>query len=462
MTANHNSNDTIVALSTPRGTGALALMRLSGPSVVSVVSSFVQLKNAVTLSTAESHTIHYAMIKDGEEIVDYVMVSVMHAPKTFTGEHTVEITCHNNPLIIDSIINLSLRAGTRIAKPGEFTERAYQHGKLDLLQAEAINELIHAQNQLSLKKSLAQLDGSLSAWIMHLEKRLIHALAWSEASFEFLDDETHFAARINQELSQILATITNLSATFNSQKQVREGLRIALIGSVNAGKSSLFNQLLGKNRAIISPVKGTTRDTIEAAIILKNTMATLIDTAGIRTVNEAIESEGIRRSYDEAALADIILLVIDQSAAQTPEEVQLYTDIYEKFHHKIIVITNKCDLPAISTLVHSLTRATHKIPNSHHNADTTAQILQALVSKADELLARIDTPFLLNERHIHLLASLEDKLTSLLPKLSGPIVHYELVSHELNAALTLIGDVTGKTYNEAAVDHVFKEFCIGK
>ena len=220
----------------------------------------------------------------------------MRSPKTFTGQDTVEITCHNNQFIIEEIINLAIANGARLAQQGEFTKRAVFNGKIDLVQAEAINELIHAQTQLALKQSLAQLTGSFSHCLASLEKELLKALALSEASFEFLDEEMDFAPQIQALISSLQNTITGIKKTFNQQQQIRQGIRIAIIGSVNAGKSSLFNALLNQDRAIVSAIAGTTRDAIEAGVYTKGNYWTLVDTAGLRQTHDIIEQEGIKRS----------------------------------------------------------------------------------------------------------------------------------------------------------------------
>ncbi|PKN03284.1 tRNA uridine-5-carboxymethylaminomethyl(34) synthesis GTPase MnmE, partial [Candidatus Dependentiae bacterium HGW-Dependentiae-1] len=287
------NTDAIVALCTPQGSGALALLRISGDNAVEIATNMSALASGQTLIELPTHTIHFGSVVDNAgTTIDQVLFLLMRAPKTFTGHDTVEITCHNNPFIIDSIIQQALTHGARLAQPGEFTKQAVLNNKVDLVQAEALNELIHANTQIGLKKALAQLEGTLSAELAMIEKLLLKALTLSEASFEFLDDETVFDEQIIQCVNSVCSVITTLKTQFDQQQQIRQGLRIAIIGSVNAGKSSLLNALLKKERAIVTPIAGTTRDTVEAGIYRHGTYLTLVDTAGLRVTDDSIEQEG--------------------------------------------------------------------------------------------------------------------------------------------------------------------------
>ena len=308
-------NETIIAQCTPQGTGAIALLRLSGDNTFAIADAISKLPGNKIISALPTHTIHYGWVvdKNGAHI-DQVLFLLMRAPHTFTGDDTVEITCHNNPFIIQNITQAALAAGARLAQEGEFSRRAVSNNKIDIIQAEAINDLIHANTQLTLKQSLSQLEGSFSHWVVSIEKQLIKALALSDASFEFLDEENmEFSTQIKEIIDAVLTTITNLKNTFNQQQQIRNGIRIAIIGSVNAGKSSLFNALLNQERAIVTNIAGTTRDAIEAGLYKNGNYWTLIDTAGLRTTDDIVEQLGISRSHEEAHKADIILLVFDGS-----------------------------------------------------------------------------------------------------------------------------------------------------
>ena len=450
--------ETIVAQCTPAGSGALGIIRLSGKNAISVADNIALLASKKKLSALPSHTIHYGSIVYDDILIDHVLFLLMHGPQTFTGQNTVEITCHNNPFIIESIINSAIKAGARIAQNGEFTQRAVINNKIDLLQAEAINELIHANTQIALKQSLAQLDGSFSQWIYRIEKQLIKALALSEASFEFIDEENmEFGVQINGIIEETNNTITTLKKIYDAQKQIREGVRIALIGTVNAGKSSLFNTLLNQDRSIVTNTAGTTRDVIEAGIYEKGNYWTIIDTAGIRQSNDSIEKEGVARSYQEAKKADIILLIMDGSRDLSKSEKEVYLDIYNSYHTKTILIQSKSDL---SQKIISPFQAL-AIKTSHGNQESVISIKKAIQSKIEALFCSIESPFLLNQRQVKLLESLSQKLKNIGQLLHGDI-SYEIISHHLTDAISSLSELTGKSITEAGMDAVFRDFCIGK
>lgn len=383
----------------------------------------------------------------------------MRAPNTFTGDNTVEITCHNNSFIIEAIIAIAIKAGAQIAQNGEFTKRAVLNNKIDVIQAEAIHDLIHANTQQALKQSLSQLQGSFSHWIATIEKELIKALAFSESSFEFLDEENmNFSETIKEIVAHILCTIAALKKTFNQQQQIREGIRIAIIGSVNVGKSSLFNALLNKDRAIVTNIAGTTRDVIEAGLYKDGNYWTVIDTAGLRQTNDIIEHNGIQRSHEEAHKADIILLVIDGSQSMSMSEEAVYRDLYDTYQQKIIIIKNKTDLPDKKNNIFD---DVPKIAISSKNKSCISNVEDAIKTKIMSLFQSIESPYLLNKRHYVLLISLEKQLNEIMNMLDGT-VEYELVSYHLNDALATISELTGKTISEAGMDAVFREFCVGK
>lgn len=462
MIRNLQSHDdqTIVAQATPQGNGALGIIRLSGNDACTIASAISTLASGKSLDRVESHTIHFGWICDRKGTkIDQVMLSLMRAPRTFTGQDTVEITCHNNQYIIEAIMHAAISQGARPAQEGEFSQRAFLNGKIDLAQAEAINELIHAQTQQALKKSLAQLEGSFSQWISQSEQEILRALSWCEASFEFLDEEEEFGARILEHLMKVLKRIDDLKKTFDLHQQIRQGVRIALIGSVNAGKSSLFNNLIGHNRSIVSAIAGTTRDTVEATISMQGSSWTLIDTAGIRQTHDVIEQEGVQRSLAEAQKADCILLVFDGSRLLSHEERTLYQTLLKKHAHKSILIHNKADLPEhpqelFEPFVPLKVSCIQK-EDSRLVEEQIEQCIRKLFKESHEL------PFLLNARHYRILSCLEEHLRITCDLLSGTI-HYELVSIHLRNALEISMELTGKSISEAALDTVFKEFCVGK
>lgn len=458
MTVLAHDEQTIIAQCTPKGSGAIALLRISGTDAISIASSISKLAGTKKLCDMPTHTIHFGYVinQDGCPI-DQVLFLLMHAPRTFTGQDTVEITCHNNPFIIADIIKVAIAAGARIAENGEFTRRAVQENKIDLLQAEAINELIHANTTVALKQSMAQLEGSLSSWMVDYENLLLNALALTNASFEFLDDEISFSHQIQEIVAVLRTNIKTILASCDQQQQIRNGIRIAILGSVNAGKSSLFNAILAKDRAIVTNIPGTTRDTIEAGLYKDGNYLTLIDTAGIRSTDDAIETKGIERSLKEAIQADIIILVLDASRALDDDEMTFYKECMEKHKEKIILVRNKIDgaLDNSTTIGQTCIECSCK---TKQNIDT---IEKAIAAKIVALFDSIHSPFLLNERQAHLLSTLDQKLGHIEPMVQEPI-QYELLATHIQDALAVTSELTGKTISDKAMDRIFSQFCVGK
>lgn len=453
-----HDEQTIIAQCTPQGAGAIALLRLSGDDAVAIADRIAQLSSGKRLIDVPTHTIHYGNVVDkAGTVLDNVLFLVMHGPRSFTGQHTVEITCHNNPFICQAIIAAARDAGARLAQEGEFSKRAVLNDKIDLLQAEAINELINANNEQSLKQSLAQLGGSFSAHIQAIEKELISALAFTNASFEFIEEENiEFGTTIKQIVTSLRTQIATLRSSFDQQKQLRSGIKIALIGSVNAGKSSLFNGLIGQNRAIVTDQAGTTRDVIEAGFYEQGSYWTLIDTAGLRTTNDLIEKEGIKRSYEQAATADIILLIIDSARLLSDQERTIYNDLYTRYSDKIIPVMTKADLP---TVIEPLFAKTVQLCTA--DRASIQPLKEAIFTKAGELFALLKSPYLLNQRQFNLMIELDKNLQEI-DLLLGTDIAYELIAYHITQALAQCSQMTGKTVTEEAMDAVFKEFCVGK
>jgi tRNA modification GTPase len=479
---------TIIAQCTPRASGAIGLLRISGSTAIAIADAISSLASGKKLAQLPSHTIHYgSVLRQSQDdrvypfvlspskhqetaTVDNVLFLLMRAPKTFTGQDTVEITCHNNQFIIEEIIALAIGAGARLAQEGEFTKRAVLSGKIDLIQAEAINELIHAQTQLALKQSLAQLDGSFSHWLQMLEKDLLKGLALCQASFEFLDEEMEFAPQISALILTTQNNINTIKKTFNQQQTIRQGIRIAIIGSVNAGKSSLFNALLNQNRAIVNAQAGTTRDSIEAGLYKNGNYWTLVDTAGLRQTDDTIEQEGIKRSFEEAHKADIIILAYDGSREINAQEKAVYAGIVEKYPNKIITVFTKADetqsKEPFVVSVNEISVSNHVVENPIFLSSKTKINIDLLEKQIEQkitgLFAQIESPFLLNQRHYNILLTLENKLLEIQQMLAHKTVAYELLSVHINDAIANLAELSGKAISEAGMDMVFREFCIGK
>jgi tRNA modification GTPase len=445
----------IVALCTPQGSGALALIRISGTGAVALVDAFARLSSGKRLVDLSTHTIHHGHLIDNEQIIDEVLFFLMRAPRTFTGQDTVEISCHNNRFIIQKIINAAVLHGAHHAQRGEFTRRAVLNKKIDLLQAEAIHDLIAAQNEIALQKSMAQLKGTLSHHVHEIEQELIKLLSMVEASFEFLDEEQRdldFDALITKALEETIKKIETILANFSQQQHIRQGVRIALIGGTNVGKSTLFNALVKQERAIVTDIPGTTRDAIETTRYIDGNFWLLIDTAGLRDTKDKIEQIGIDRSWQEAAQSDIILLILDATKQMTDQEALLHKRIKETYPEKVIVVANKIDKINDTKDLDAevFISAEHKIGLDK---------LEELVKKRlDSLFTNAKAPYLLNQRHYDLLL----EVLVALKMLKTETIHHEIMAYNIKELLELVSQLMGRTVNEKVMERVFDSFCIGK
>lgn len=450
-------DETIVAQCTPSGNGALALIRLSGINAREIVSGLSICTSGKKINDVPTHTVHVGwVLGNNQEHIDQVLFLVMHGPRTFTGQDTIEITCHNNPFIIEAIITRAIAHGARIAQAGEFTKRAYLNKKIDLVQAEAINELINAHTQEALNKSLAQLEGSFSHWIATVQDGLLQALTLCEASFEFLEEDINFDDQIKDLITQTLADIQTAQEQYQHQQQIKEGVRVALIGSVNAGKSSLFNALINKERAIVTEIAGTTRDTIEASVYKNNGYFTFIDTAGLRQTHDQIEQEGIKRSIQEADKADVVLLVIDSSTPLSTQEELAYRDLFAQYAQKTIVVATKHDIQKYGPVLEAPC-----VTVSSTTGYNIEPLMHAIIKKTEVLTQQCALPFLINKRQHQLLHELKKNLLQL-QDITQQTIEYELVSIHLHDALEKLTELTGKTISELSLDAIFKNFCVGK
>jgi tRNA modification GTPase len=464
-----SAHQSIIACCTPLGNGAIALLRVSGADAWACVEQFAKLSSNKKLSAVDSHTIHHGFVVDtamSGEHVDEVMFLAMRGPRTFTGEDVIEITCHNNQIIIQKIIACAERAGARRAERGEFTQRALLNNKLDVLQAESIHELIVAQSEEAVKQALSQVRGSLSHHLYELEHNLVELIGLSEASFEFGQEESEdvaFDDVLLARLNEFRGVVNGLVDDCARQQQVRQGLRIACIGSVNAGKSTLFNALLNRERAIVSPHAGTTRDTIEATIYNNGVTWTLVDTAGLRSEAGEIEQIGIDRSWTEAATADFMLVVVDAAREMLPDEKTFYTELYNKYSDKMMVVLNKSD-QVVCVATQQFFDVLADVPVikiSSEQKQGIAELLTILEQSVNNRVQHAATPFLLNQRHAGIIQNLAASLQGIDEHLM-PVIQYELVAYSLRDMLQALAQLTGKNLNESVLDHIFMSFCVGK
>ncbi len=455
---NHPS-DTIAAIATPLGEGGLAVIRLSGPKAFSIADSVFEPigKSSAKPSAAASHTILYGrVVRDGRQI-DEVLLAVMRAPRTFTREDVVEISCHGGLLPAKTILDAILHAGARLAEPGEFTRRAFLNGRIDLAQAEAVADLIHSRTELALAAANEQLSGKLSERINAARDDLMKILAHVEAHIDFPDEDIapDTRAKLVERLNAAEQFMVQLLATANEGQILRRGVRAAIIGRPNVGKSSLLNQLLGHDRAIVSPIPGTTRDTIEETANIRGLPVIFIDTAGLRDASDEIEIEGIRRSRRSLDAAELILHVLDASEPLSDADSAYLNEFASK---KRILIRNKIDLtpklalpPALSVIDIScatgagLESLKNAIKSIVWSGDVRAEMWQAMINaRHQEALERAR-------------AAAARATTALRDDLS-----LELVAADLRIATNAIGEIVGKTSTEDLLDSIFSQFCIGK
>lgn len=453
-----NTYSPIIALCSPRGSGAVALLRISGEGSFEVVDAMAKLSSKKSITACDTHTIqHGFVVTQDKSIIDEVLFLLMRGPRSFTGEDTIEITCHNNQFLIDAIMHRAIACGARLAQRGEFSQMAFANGKMDLVQAESLHEVICGETERAVKTAMAQLQGTLSSHMHTIEKELVDLLCMVEASFEFLDEEQrdlNFDDIIRSRLKKLKNYLEKITSSFALQEQIRQGVRIALIGTVNAGKSTLFNALLGKDRAIVTDRAGTTRDSIEATLHRDGNFWTLVDTAGLRSTDDIIEKQGIDRAYEEASKADIIMLVRPAGDMLCGAAKQIYEQLEEQYASKVIHVLSKSDL------ANNYDRA-FDIELSAEHKTNIAQLEQLLISRVKDIFARHQSPYLLNKRQQVIIAELYKKI-DIVEKDSTNRIECELVAYHVREALSRVSELTGKTINEKMLDTVFRSFCIGK
>jgi tRNA modification GTPase len=454
-------DDTIAAIATPLGEGGLAVIRISGPQALAVADRcFVPLgKSALKPSAAPTHTIHYGRIMRHGRSVDEVMVAVLRAPRTLTREDVVEITCHGGLLPAKLVLDTVIESGTRLAEPGEFTRRAFLNGRIDLAQAEAVADLIHARTELALTAANEQLAGKLSQRINLLRDEMIKTLAHVEAHIDFPDEDIAPSTKeqLVARLERGVAFMEELLRTSHEGQILRRGIRAAIVGRPNAGKSSLLNQLLGHERAIVSAIPGTTRDTIEETANIRGLPVIFVDTAGLREAGDAIEVEGIRRSREALARAEFILHVLDASEPLTkPDEVYLA----EFAGKKRILVRNKIDLAARLNLPAGMKDPVVDVCClTGKGMESLKEAIKELVW-AGEIRAEM-LQVMINSRHQDALSRARVATQRTVGALRANET-LELVAMDLRIAVNAVGEIVGKTTTEDLLDSIFSQFCIGK
>jgi tRNA modification GTPase len=449
-------DDTIAAIATPLGEGGLAVLRISGPEAATIADKLFVGKEKP--SGASSHTLHFGRIVRNGQTIDEVLLAILRAPRTFTREDTVEISCHGGILPAKLILDALLENGARLAEPGEFTRRAFLNGRIDLTQAEAVADLIHSRTELALAAANEQLAGHLSRRINRLRDDLLHILAHVEAHIDFPDEDIAPDTRdqLLMRLEEGLSFISQLLQTANEGQILRRGIRTAIVGRPNSGKSSLLNQLLGRDRAIVSPIPGTTRDTIEETANVRGLPVVFIDTAGLREARDEIEIEGIRRSRESLARAELILHVLDVNQPITAEDENYLTEFAGK---KRILVRNKMDLPIRCELPSGLAPVVDISCVSGQGIESLKDAIKALVWSGEIKAEMLQV--MINSRHQDALNRARAAARRTAEALKKNVT-LELVALDLRIAVAAVGEIVGKTTTEDLLDSIFSQFCIGK
>ena len=449
--------DTIVAISTALGVGAISIIRVSGNEAINIVNNITKLKKLDKVST---HTINYDYIIEKNKIIDEVLISVMKAPKTFTKEDIVEINCHGGIATTNKVLELLLTNGCRLAQPGEFTKRAFLNGRIDLVEAEGIMDLINSKTEISRNLAINQVNGSTSQLIKDLRQSIIEILANIEVNIdypEYEDIEEMTNEMLDKKIVDIENNIKTILNKSENGKIVKEGINVALIGRPNVGKSSLLNCLLEDNKAIVTDIAGTTRDCVEGTINIDGIMVNLIDTAGIRETSDVVESIGVNKSIDLMNNSDLVLLLLNNNEELTLEDMKLLDKIKDKNY---LIVINKNDLES-------------KIDITKLDKDKIINISVLNNNGIDELKNKIkqifnldkietsDLTYLTNARSISLLKQSLNAITDIKVGLNNNLP-IDMLEIDLKNVWNLLGSIIGVTYEEELIDQLFSQFCLGK
>ncbi len=461
------NQEIIAAISTPVGEGAISIVRVSGDGCIELIDKI--FKGKIHLAAANSHTIHFGCITNhSEEAIDEVLVSVFRNPNSYTSEDMVEINCHGGWFVTNKILQIILDSGIRMAKPGEFTKRAFLNGKIDLAQAEAVADLIKARSDLAHKVSISQLEGNLSHKIININSQLINLIGLIELELDFVEENIILTEKssIIETLLNILSKLQNLIDTYQQGRLCREGIKVVIAGRPNSGKSSLLNLLLGEDRAIVTPHPGTTRDIIEENFIINGILFKLTDTAGIRSSIDNIEIEGVRRSHKKIKESDIVLFLVDISQDTFEEEVRLINQLISD-GKTVLIVLNKIDLvQKEKLLLNPISSQFQVFPIGQVSAITGTGIHELKKLAFDTVFSNNPLPpeggiLISAERHrqelVNAKKSLELAMVSVNNNLSG-----EFISIDIRAAINSLGTITGEVTTDDILNDIFSKFCIGK
>lgn len=449
--------ETIIALATPPGVGAIGVIRLSGSKAIEVCNQVFHGKN---LTQQDSHTIHFGTIRDGDKILDEVLVSLFVAPSSFTKENVVEISTHGSQYIINSIIQLFIRKGVRSAKPGEFTQRAFLNGQFDLSQAEAVADLIASDSEMSHELALKQMRGGFSEKIKALRERLIHFASMVELELDFGEEDVEFADRseLTRLVKEIIGVISALIDSFTLGNVIKEGIPTVIAGKPNAGKSTLLNALLNEEKAIVTDIAGTTRDVIEDEINIEGVKFRFIDTAGLRETLDKVEAIGVERSREKMKEASLLLYMIDLSATKNDDSLKSEIDEIKKLDIPYLIIGNKMDqvdIKQFNNLDENL------IFISAANKTNIDVLQNTLLEKVGLNNFKTGNTVVTNSRHYESLINTNDSLNKVINGIETGITN-DFVAMDIRQSLHFLGEITGQITTDDLLETIFSKFCIGK
>lgn len=449
----YSFNETIAAIATPPGEGAIGVIRLSGKEAITIADKIFAGKN---LSAQASHTIHYGKITDGGEIVDEVVVSLYKGPKSYTGEDVVEISCHGSQYVLERVLNLCLNNGAHVAKAGEFTQRAFLNNKMDLTQAEAVADLIASQSGAAHKAAIHNLRGGFSSELQDLREQLIQFSALLELELDFSEEDVEFAdrSRFYELIEELTNTTQRLINSFSLGNVIKKGVSVAIVGKPNAGKSTLLNALLNEERAIVSDIAGTTRDSIEEGLNINGIIFRLIDTAGIREhTSDIVETMGVQRSRDIMKRSDIIVYLFDVKT-ESPEELQQQKEVFDKEGAKYLLVANKTDIG-------EQRYGDEVLYISAKNKENIQDLRQSLYNNVIDGKVSTEGTIVTNARHHSSLQEVAKSLYDIKAGLDNNISG-DLIALDVRRCLHYLGEITGQVTTEDKLDYIFSKFCIGK
>ena len=449
--------DTICAISTALGVGAISIVRITGPNSIDIVNKIFKGKD---LHKVDSHTINYGFIKDKEEIIDEVLVSVMKAPKTYTTEDLVEINCHGGIATTNRVLELLLTSGARLAEPGEFTKRAFLNGRIDLIEAESVGDVINSETEKSMKLSLNGVTGNITELVNNIRKELVAISANIEVNIDYPEYEDALILTntlIKPKITSIKKELENLLKESQNSKLIKQGIDVAIVGKPNVGKSSLLNTLLEEEKAIVTNIAGTTRDIVEGKISIDGILLNLIDTAGLRETDDIVEKIGVNKSKEIIDKSDLIILVLNNNEPLSNEEKDLINKLNNK---KLIVYINKNDLEK------KINEKEINSKNIIYGNTLEYKNLNNLKDKIRELfnLGEIETSnlnYLSNSRQISLVKKSIEVLNNCLEQINNN-VEIDLLAIDIKECYDLLGEIIGSTYKDELLDEIFSNFCLGK